>query len=48
MQLDLDTDAARVARFRDSEESNTVIYHGSTDPLFDLIRANGLSFLQGY
>ena len=48
MQLDLDTDAARVARFRDSGESNTVIYHGSTDPLFDLIRANGLSFLQGY
>lgn len=48
MQLDLDTDAAKIARLLNSENSDTVIYNGKTDPLFDLIRANGLSFLQGY
>lgn len=48
IQLDLDTDAAKLARLSNHEESNIVIYHGSTDPLFDLIRANGLSFLQGH
>jgi hypothetical protein len=48
MQLDLDTDAAKLARLLNSENSDTVIYNGKTDPLFDLIRANGLSFLQGY
>lgn len=48
MQLDLDMDAAKIARLSNYEESNMIIYHGSTDPLFDLIRANGLSFLQGH
>lgn len=43
MQLDLDNDTTEVI----SQTTSIPIYAGSTDPLFDLIQVNGLSFLLG-
>ena len=43
MRLDLDNDTTEVI----SQTTSIPIYAGSTDPLFDLIQVNGLSFLLG-
>lgn len=43
MQLDLDNDTTEVI----SQTTSIPIYAGDTDPLFDLIKVNGLSFLLG-
>jgi len=43
MRLDLDNDTTEVI----SQSTDIPIYSGDTDSLFDLIKANGLSFLFG-